>query len=444
MAYLTRDLAEHIHCSLRDGLPADVNEVAMKCLLDLIGAAIAGYDMPGPKAARSIAGTLFGTGAVPVWLSGTTVAPLAALHCNAAAASALDLDDGSRAARGHPGAAVIPTAFAALPQADRSASELIAAVALGYDVGIRIASAQNPEGIKTRQTGRWAAFAAAATAGRLLKSPPHVIAQALSIAGVLAPNQQANGSSGYSLLTGNDVKEGIAWSAATGLAAISLAINGHTGPEDILDHPGYYDASRIRLGLGQRFEIIDTYFKPYACCRYIHPALDAFFEVMGERRIDAAHIRRIEVETFAWALKLGNQLEPDNLVALQYSLPYCLAVAALEGKDALAPVGNTLIGRPDLSRLAGRVSLKVHPDIDGLFPAQTLARVVVETPTATYASNINAPFGDPKRPMRWSDIEGKFNRVTRDRLSRERQKAFIDGVLNLASGDLDGLMLALR
>ncbi|MGO7353065.1 hypothetical protein ACCS92_38380, partial [Rhizobium ruizarguesonis] len=45
-------------------------------------------------------------------------------------------------------------------------------------------------------------------------------------------------------------------------------------------------------------------------------------------------------ETFGWALKLGNVLSPANLVEIQYSLPYCLAIAAIEGRGALAPISE--------------------------------------------------------------------------------------------------------
>jgi 2-methylcitrate dehydratase PrpD len=132
-------------------------------------------------------------------MSGCTASPFAALLVNSSAASALYLDDGNRSARGHPGACVVPTVLTlAATQPQVSAEDMLAAIVAGYDVGVRVAAAQNPEGIATRQTGRWAAFAAAAAAGRLLKADPAHLAQALAIAGVLAPNQRANGSSGYS------------------------------------------------------------------------------------------------------------------------------------------------------------------------------------------------------------------------------------------------------
>ena len=443
MAYLARTIAEHVCGSLSTNTDPALRELAMRCILDLLGAAFAGSGMPGPSAMRNIAHSQFGDGVVPIWGTGTRAAPIAALLANSAAASALDIDDGHRAARGHPGAAVIPTVLALASQHTATARDIVSAIVLGYDVGVRIAAAQNPERIRTRQSGRWAACAAVAAGARLLKYKPEHVSQALSIAGVLAPNQEANGSSGYSKLTGNDVKEGIAWSAATGLTALSLAAHGHTGPEDFLDHPDYYDGERMVTGLGSRLEILGTYFKPYACCRYVHPALDGFLDVIARHRLKPESITSLDVETFGWAVKLNNTTEPKNLVDVQYSLPYCLAIAAIDGADALVPIKADVLNRPDLSHFAENVRLHVAPEIDALFPGETLARVTVRTNRLEYTSNIQAPLGDPQNPMDWDALEQKFLVITSGVISSERQQLIVDGVLNIANGDVSSLLHAL-
>ena len=441
--YLTSVLAQHILDTPNAGLPSSVRERTLACILDALSAAICGFAASGPTAVRRSAPQIFGSGAATVWMSRQTAAPLAALACNAAAASALDMDDGHRAARGHPGACVIPAALTHAGEHVVSAGALLAAIVAGYDVGVRIAAAQNPQGIATRQSGRWAAFAAAATVGFLLQARPDHLAQALAIAGVLAPNQQANGSSGYSRLTGNDVKEGIAWSAATGLMALQLAIHGHTGPLDLLDHPGYYDRDRILDRLGSHWEITGTYFKPYACCRYIHAPLDAFLDLAGRHNLLAGEIVAVTVDTFGWALKLGNTSTPQNLVDVQYSLPYCLAIAAIDGGDALAVLDAGVIGRADLTGFAGKISVRLDRDLDRLFPAETLARVTIETGRGRFQSPVTVPTGDPARPLAFDGLERKFRRVTSPIISPVCQQNLVDCVLALGSGDGDLLPQAL-
>ncbi len=211
---------------------------------------------------RAVARHDFGTGRASVWFTGECLGVTAAAVCNAASASALDFDDGHRAARGHPGAAVIPVALSVASAIGSSADDLLTAIALGYEIGIRIAVAQNQQAIKSRQSGRWTGYAAAATAGRLYRTDPPALAHALAVAGVLAPNQEANGSSGYANLTGNDVKEGIPWSVVTGLTALRLAERGFTGPQDLLDHASHFDRPSIIADLGNPVEISGSISNP--------------------------------------------------------------------------------------------------------------------------------------------------------------------------------------
>src|SRR5262249_2121686 len=84
-------------------------------LLDLVTAAAAAPPLPFTPALRET----YGDGPCVLWLTGERAAPAAAGFHNALLSARLDLDDGHRLARGHPGAAVIP---AVLAEADRRAA----------------------------------------------------------------------------------------------------------------------------------------------------------------------------------------------------------------------------------------------------------------------------------------------------------------------------------
>jgi 2-methylcitrate dehydratase PrpD len=426
---LTRYLADHVASIDVATMSTDVRVRAIHCLLDLISAAAAGYHAPAADMSRSEARFFLGDGGTPIWMANQNASLAGAIFCNAASASALDLDDGHRAARGHPGACVIPVVLSvAATEPSVTAADALAAIIVGYEVGVRIAAAQNPEGIPTHQSGRWSALAAAAAAGRLLRATPSVIAQALAISGVLSPNMRANGSSGYSKRTGNHVKEGIPFSAVTGAHSFVLARRGYTGPTDLLDHPDFYDEALIRQGLGQDFQIMGTYFKRYACCRYIHPAIDAFRELIAIYQLAAEEISKIEVYTFSWAKRLENSLGPRNIVELQYSLPYCLAAVALVDADSLLPIGDHLLGRADLSAFSRKVSIMVDPVCEDAFPAQTMANVVVHARDTRFVSGRREPIGDVARPMTWEDLVSKFRRLATPSFGTADQDDIIDSL----------------
>lgn len=436
MSPMTERLARHaLQIDVEAGEPK-LKEIALCCVLDLVTAAIAGSGTAAPHAALGLI-DMHGTGDAPVWFDDRQSSLwLAVLH-NGLCASALDIDDGNRAARGHPGASVIPTVLtlgASLPEVTGSA--ILSALIAGYDVGVRIAASQRPDAIATRQTGRWAAFAACAAGGRLLGVSHRVLSEGLAIAGVLAPNQRANGSSGYSRATGNLVKEGIAFSARTGLEALFLAQRGFTGPIDLLDHDRFYDQDRLMADLGHRFEILDTYFKPYACCRYIHPALDALSQLMHGHGLVADDIERMDVYTFSQALRLANSCAPQTLVGLQYSLPFCLAVLAVEGEEAFLPVSETLLFRMDLVRLAERVILSIDEEAEARFPRETMAKLQITLRSGRKLSSaLTAPKGDPREPIDRAHLSLKLRSVLTNRGICELYSRAIDAVECLGRGN---------
>ena len=102
-----------------EDLPAPVQEQARRCLLDLCGAAVAGAVTPVAGIARRYAGALHGEGRATVIGAPRGSTTVGAALANGFAASALDIDDGYRPVKGHPGAVVFPAVLAAAEQAGR-------------------------------------------------------------------------------------------------------------------------------------------------------------------------------------------------------------------------------------------------------------------------------------------------------------------------------------
>jgi 2-methylcitrate dehydratase PrpD len=327
---------------------------------------------------------------------------------NSTAASALDLDDGHRKAGGHPGAAVIPAVLAVAPAAGASGRDVIAALSAGYEVAVRVSAARDFARLDTLSTGRWGAYGVVAAAGLLTRDSPQILETAFSIAGVLSPGLSA---AGYSTVMGNQVKEGIPWSVMTGLTALELARQGLSGPLDILDHADYFDAAAITGGLSGGKALTAVYFKPYACCRWIHAAIDALLQLAAGTETRFDEIRAIDVFTFERALRLNNHADPDTLEGAQYSLPFCLAVAAFGGAEALLPLSPEWLHRPAVIALATKVSLHVDPTLDARFPAETGAMVRLETAAGLVEQMVRYPLGDPANPMDRTRLTSKFKRL---------------------------------
>jgi 2-methylcitrate dehydratase PrpD len=436
-----RRLADYALGLRPEDIPPATVETVQRCVLDAVACAAAGISSASATAARGSAGRLGADGAAVVWFADARRHPAYAAFANSAAVSALDLDDGHRAAGGHPGAAVVPAVLALAQTAGAGWPDALAALAAGYEVGVRVAAARDFARLDTLSTGRWCAYGVAAAAARLRGLTAAQTAEALATAGVLSPGLSA---AGYSRLMGNHAKEGIPWATLTGVWAAELAAGGFTGPLDILDHPGYYDAAAVTAALGQGFAVDRVYFKRYACCRWAHAAIDALCGLLRAQRLSAGEIAGVEVHTFERALRLNNDPNPPTLEAAQYSLPFCLAAAAVAGPEALLPLAPELLGRADIVALARRVALHPDADLDRAFPGEAAARVVLRTDAGRSEALCRHPYGDPANPMSWDQLAAKLRTLPRGDLPEARAEAIITAVHRLPQDGLPPLMRLLE
>jgi 2-methylcitrate dehydratase PrpD len=432
-------LAQHIQGLRAGALNPSTREAALRCVLDVVCAAAAGFNDPGVVAARDTAIALFGHGTCGIWFSGKMAGAGASLMANSSATAALDLDDGCRMARGHLGAAAIPAAWAmlhALPKGAQAAEEFLTAIIAGYEAGARMSMGQ----LSYVPSGAWSPYAAIAAAGRLCRSPPGVMAQAFGIAAQCAPALP-----GLAGLMGSDVKEGIPWGSVTGLAALRLAQSGFTGPAQIFDEPSIFAADRILDGLGDTPLIEQTYFKPFACCRHIHAPLAAYLGLLAQYGFAPSDVSAVEVHTYRATFNLSNLPRPRTLVEAQYSVPYCMALCAVHGPQALVPMAAAQLDDAGVSAFALRVTVQHDPQIEPLFPSRSPARVVVTLRDGSrLASDVTDPKGDPMTPLSWQELEGKFLMATAKALQPARQVQVLDAIRLLRDGDIAPLREALR
>ncbi|MCQ0021125.1 MmgE/PrpD family protein [Actinomadura madurae] len=134
--------------------------MAHRCLSDALACAAAGVLTPAYERARAAAGQLFGAGdaTATVWFDAVPAPALQAAFLNSVAVSAHDLDDGHRAAAGHPGEAVIPVVIAEAESQGLPDVDVLHAIVAGYEAGRphrRRARHLGPEHARHRALGRF-------------------------------------------------------------------------------------------------------------------------------------------------------------------------------------------------------------------------------------------------------------------------------------------------
>jgi 2-methylcitrate dehydratase PrpD len=411
-----------------ESLPAAIVDQAVRCVLDLVGVAIAGTPTPMAQISARFAHEQFAPGNATVIGPGRPLTVTGATWVNGTYASALDMDDGSRMAMGHPGASVIPAALAIAEVAGASGREFLCALVAGYEVAVRASIARVPwYKDKMYSTGIWGVFGATAAAGKLLKFDDATLQSALGTAG-------SHGSFPPGGLQANHamVKEGIAWSGMTGVSAALLARQNFLGPADFLDYSERWDTSALVAGLGDLSEsaILKTYFKPYAVCRWSHAAVDAVLELKHRHQLRIEEIESIQVETFREVTRLAND-RPSNTIAAQFSVQFALAVALLYDRIGPAEVSDAHIHDPAILSLARKVQVSVDDALDRQFPAKTVARVTIHTHRGDHRTTIEYPRGNPENPLGNAELEAKFRLLTGDLISEERGQALRTAILEL-------------
>ena len=419
-------------------IPARVLERAELSVLDTLASALGGAVTSNARQMRDAADVYFGAGESSVWFTSSTAHRAAALLANCAASSALDIDDGHRGASGHAGAAIVPAVLQVAKELGwRDGRAILAAIAIGYDVALRIASARRPGTVKTYSSGRWTGYGVAAAIAWMRRLPIQTMVHAITIAGAESPENLPAGS--YRRLS--SVKGSSPWSTLTALLAVERAIAGADGPEDSLDRAEIYDPSAIVDRLGERWAIEETYFKPYASCRYTHPSIDAVLEIARENAIDAAGISQLSVEVFPAAFTITNEIRPATLESAQFSIPFCLALATLRGGAAFRPMTEVALGDPAVLDLSARVKMTAGADFTHSFPATTPSRVRLVCGGRTFEKTVIHPLGDVLNPLRRTDALAKLIDLGRPNFSVANAEMLASASARLLDGDTTLLSL---
>lgn len=379
---------------------------ARRIVVDTYGTAYSGIQTEAFQTAFESWDSLFGKGNLAVWGTNKTSTLLGAIFYNALAISSTDFDEGHRKAVGHPASLVVPVALVLGESLQSSYTEILQAVIVGYEIGTRFSHARIPSKISTYSSGRWGAIAAAATAAYLLKLDQSQTIHALSNAAVLSP-AMLGGSTDVS--TGSMSKEGVAWAAQAGLQSAIMAQSGFSGPFLFVDEVDDYNNEKLIEGLGKSCLINSNYFKPYACCRWLHSSIEAVGVIKSRNNFNIGEIKQIEVEIFNRAIDLVGNKYPENNVQAQFHLPFVLACQLLYGKVIPAYFSDEYLLKTEIRDIIDIVDLKPSPIYNKSFPEQLPARVgfVLKNNKVVSQEIIVAPWDADCQPSD-EDLKNKF------------------------------------
>lgn len=383
-----------------DDVPGDVRERIAWLCLDATAAAEAGRRLDGPRIAADLAADAFGGDQATCLLDGRRVSAAGAAWANGTLMNAVDLDDGHSLAKGHPGAIIIPAALAVAEQVGATLVELTTAIAVGYEIGVRAAVQQHSRWPLFHSSGTWGAVGAAAAAANLLGLTAEQVDAALGLAEYHAPTDLIM----RAVASPSAAKDAMGWGAHVGVTSAMLAKAGFTC------HRSEFIDGRVDDGLGADWETINTYVKPFPCCRWAHPALAAVTGLLANRgvdRLDPAEVAAITVRTFEAAAALSRGL-PATSEQAQFNLAWPIAAMAATGRFDIDSITTDLHCEQAVAMFQ-KVHVVVDPALTADFPDVRRSEVVIELADGQILrSGLSLARGDADDPG-WSDvIRAKF------------------------------------
>jgi len=393
-------------------LPHDVMHAAARCLVDWMAATIpGGVQPPATLLALALADEAC-AGAAALIPSGKTTGARAAALINGCAAHTIEFDDIYRDALYHPGAPTISAALAIAQQRHASGDLFARAVIAGYELSTRIGVVVQPSHYNFwHTTGTVGTFGAAAAAATVLGLDAKHCAHALATSGTLAAGlQQAFRSHSMS----KPLHAGHA--AETGLLAALGAERGVTGTLDILEGQRGFGAAMSdspdftrALDDPSAFNIRDMTFKNYSACGHTFAAIDAVRELRARHGLVASDVESIEIASYAKALEVAGNLNPQTAFEAQFSLPYCVGVALATGSARLEAFTAERLLDAGVRSLISQTKLSVDPQSESVYPRQRAATVTVRTKDGRLLTH-HAPTrkGDPDNPLSDAELGGKF------------------------------------
>lgn len=416
-----RDLAAFSTGLSLGAIEHEVVDAVKTDLFDTLACAVAGSAAPGVDEVRTLVNQWAGAAQSSVLVFGERVPAHHAAWVNGTMAHARDYDDTHDAAVLHAGVSVIPAALAAAELRGRvSGADLIAGIAAGLETISRLGLATQVGIIESgyMYTSLMGHFAATVAASRVMGLDLTQTVNALGIDySMAAGNHQVTRDAALT----KRMQPGFA--AMSALIAVQLALRGVRGAQSTFEgEDGFFrvylrdrvDRERVRAGLGERFEFTRLSFKPYPCCRFNHTVIEASIRLRAALggRIDRIRAVRVGLNHQAYQAVCTPEdirRSPQTIVQAQFSVPYTVAAALIDGEVGLGHFTPSLAERTDIIALAHKVHPRVDPDIEARF-GRTIspAQVEIELDDGSRLTDwIEMPLGHPDRPMSRADFDRK-------------------------------------
>jgi len=434
-----------------EDLSDEVIDETKKRLLDSIAIASGSTDAEPIEILRETVTELDHDGTTSIWGSDMRTSPPLATALNGGMVRYLDFMDAYLLSGEvpHPSNNVAP-AVAAAEYTDASGAALLRAIAIAYEVHYQLGK-HAPLMDRGWDHGTYVCFASAAGTGTLFGLDREAMMNAIGIAGAGHNALRVTRTGDLTMWKGLSASN----AGRNAVYAVMLANNGMEGPVDVFEgQKGWKQiiSGPFEVSYTPGEAVTETMTKKYMAGTVAQTQLDGLEELLERESIDAADIEKIEVETYKRAKIImggtgqegesGNRHNVQNREQADHSLPYTMAVLALDGELGHDQYELDRVRSDDVQDLLKRIHIREDPELTERYENGEMPAVVRVTLTDGTVHEIEKSYfeGHPATPMSWEQLGEKFAALAEGVYTPAEQDAIVDAVRNLEKLDARDLV----
>ncbi len=286
-------------------------------------------------------------------------------------------------------------------------------LAIAYEVSYRAGLAQHATCADYHTSGAWTAVGVATACARALGCTAEQIRHAAGIGEYHGPRSQMMRCIDHPTM----LRDGVGWGAPTGLTAAYLAREGFTGAPALTCE----DAPEFWADLGQKWRLVeDTHYKPYPCCRWAHPSIDAAAALMAAHGLHHRDVTAVEIKTFHNATRLAGHT-PASADEFAYSIAFPVAAMIVRGQVGVPELAEETLRDPDILRISRATTLVDDPHLTAMSQGKRWAQVNISTQDGQqFTADPRTPRGDTDMPLSDDEIADKFHLFADPVLGKKR------------------------
>lgn len=454
---LARQIAEFAVNLKYEDLPENVIYEVKRYLYDSVGCAYGAYKTKDVNILRDIYLEMGGKEEATLIGFGNKMPAVNATLVNSLAIRALDFNDIYwKEDPSHP-SDIIPAALSIGELMDLPMKDVITAIVLAYEFEQRLCEFATP-GVRER---KWhhatlTQFVSPIVAGKLLGL---TIDQMVNAIGINGSHNHTIGcpTAGKLTMMKNTVDP---MAVQSGVFAALMAKKGYTGTEAVFEgkegfmdvflgwdvssqsikdisvnnHNLSWDIEKLIGNLGTNYKILECSMKAFPTEALTHTHITATLKVMLKNNLSYENIDTVTITTIARACDIlfdQHKYHPESRETADHSLPYCIAAAIVDKKITTQSFSEEKLNDPRIREVIMKIKGEASIEFEKMFPAKQPSKVVIKTKEGNeYSEYLEYPKGDPREPMTLEDLENKFNALSANLLSADRQNKIKDIIFN--------------